>query len=302
MEKDNTTIKVPVIISNSSAYSLPFSYLPVTITRFADGEIRPYVDVNITEKSVFYICSMYEVPSDVVMEWILTIDAIKRKNPKSITAIIPYMPYIRQSKVHRDGESKSAEVVAKILSSSGVDQIITFDFHNESALSFFSISVTHLSAVLLLPEIFQVDDNTIVVSPDQGSANRARKAAELLHVPLVVLEKTRSYVNGDTVETMQIHDDVSGKRAIIVDDIISTGTTIVRATKLLREHHIARVEVFGVHAVFADHAKQLFDDATIDRIVVTDTIPKDIQDLPKQTEIVSIGTLLEQAIRDTIKP
>lgn len=288
---DNT-----VVIANTNIYSLPFPYVPVTITRFADGEIRPFIEQEIAGKKAVYVASMYPVPSDIILEWVLAIDAVKRKGITSITAVVPYMPYIRQSKVHREGESRSAEVVSRILSTSGVDKIITFDLHNESAISFFTIPVVHLSALSLLPPLVTHDDETIVVSPDQGSTPRAKIASELLHVPLVTLTKKRSLVAGDTVEEIALHDDVTGKKAIIVDDIISTGSTIVKATRLLKDHGVKQVTVFGVHAVFAGNAKQLLGGSGIDRLIVTDTIVRDTSHVPKGTEIVSIKPLLAQAL------
>jgi ribose-phosphate pyrophosphokinase len=285
-----------VVIANTNIYSLPFPYVPVTITRFADGEIRPFVEGDVTGKKVVYIASMYPVPSDIILEWVLTIDAMKRKGVTSITAVVPYMPYIRQSKVHREGESRSAEVVSRILSSSGVDKIITFDLHNESAISFFAVPVVHLSALSLLPPLVSCDAKTIVVSPDQGSASRARCAAELLHVPLVVLTKRRSLVAGDTVEEIALHDDVTGKTVIIVDDIISTGSTIIKATNLLKDHGVKQVLVFGVHAVLAGNAKSLLEQSGIDRFIVTDTIAHKKSDYPKGTQIVSVAPLIAGAI------
>ena len=288
---DNT-----VVIANTNIYALPLSYLPVTITRFADGEIRPFIEGDIAGKSVIYVASMYPVPSDIILEWLLTIDAMKRKGAQSITAVVPYMPYIRQSKVHRAGESASAEVVSRILSTSGVDKIITFDLHNDSAVSFFTVPVIHLSALSLLPSLVSVDPSTIVVSPDQGSASRAKRASELLHVPLVTMAKQRSLAQGDVVEELKLEGDVSGKTAIIVDDIISTGTTVAKATKLLKDHGCIKVIVFVVHAVFAGDSKSLLEKAVIDRMIVTDTIPRTASDLPKGTEIVSIKPFLEQAL------
>jgi len=291
-----------IVIANTNVYGIPFPFLPVTITRFADGEIRPFVEHDIQGKNVVYVASMYPVPSDIILEWVLTIDAMKRKGASSITAIIPYMPYVRQSKVHREGESRSAEVVSRILSTSGVDRIMTFDVHNESALSFFTIPVRHISALSLLSPLISCDANTIVVSPDQGSAERAKRAAELLHVPLVVLHKKRSLTAGDVVEELNLQDDVDGKTAIIVDDIISTGSTIAKAVVLLKTHGCKKVIVFAVHAVFAGDAKQILEESSIDRLIVTNSIPRDSQYLPKGTEIVSIEPLLEKALMGEWKP
>jgi ribose-phosphate pyrophosphokinase len=288
---DNT-----VVIANTNCYSLPFPFIPVTITRFADGEIRPFIEGDIQGKNIIYIASMYPVPSDIILEWVLTIDAVKRKGAASITAVIPYMPYIRQSKVHREGESCSAEVVSRILSTSGVDRMLTFDLHNESAVSFFTVPVVHLSALSLLPPLMTCDAKTIVVSPDQGSAARAKLASDLLNVPLVVLQKKRSLVAGDIVEEITLQDDVTGTTVIMVDDIISTGSTIVKATRLLKDHGVKKVIVFAVHAVLAGNAKSILEQSGIDRFIVTDTIERGAIDVPKGTEIVSIKPLLEKAL------
>ena len=285
-----------VVIADTNIYNLPFPFLPVTITRFADGEIRPFIEGEVAGKNIIYIASMYPVPSDIILEWLLTIDAMKRKGAQSITAVVPYMPYIRQSKVHRAGESASAEVVSRILSTSGVDKIITFDLHNDSAVSFFTVPVIHLSALSLLPSLVSVDPRTIVVSPDQGSASRAKRASELLHVPLVTMAKQRSLAQGDVVEELKLEGDVSGKTAIIVDDIISTGTTVIKAAKLLKDKGCTKLIVFAIHAVFAGDAKLVLEQTAIDRMIVTDTIPREASDLPKGAEIISVKPLLEQAL------
>lgn len=269
----------------------------IELTRFADGEVRPYIPQNIAGKQIVLQCSLYPDPSKRIFELLLVVDALKRKHPKKITAIIPYLPYIRQSRIHREGESLSAEVIGHMLSTSGIDRIITIDVHNESALSFFSIPVIHISAIPLIASRVQVDIQTIVVSPDEGSEARAKIAAEALHVPLVVMEKERPLEKGDAITRMDIHDDVKGKTAVIVDDIISTGGTIVHAATLLRKAGAKKVIVFAVHAVFAGDAKSLLEDAGIDRLIVTDTISRDTSDLPKGTEIVSTTSLLADPLQ-----
>ena len=268
----------------------------IELTRFADGEVRPYIPQNIAGKQIVLQCSLYPDPSKRIFELLLVVDALKRKHPKKITAIIPYLPYIRQSRIHRDGESLSAEVIAHLLSASGIDRMITFDVHNQSALSFFSIPVVHLSAISLIASQLHVDKQTVVVSPDEGSAARAKIAAGSLHVPLVVMEKERPLEKGDEITRMDINDDVNGKTAVIVDDIISTGGTIVHAATLLKKAGAKKVIVFAVHALFCGNAKSLLEQTKIDQLIVTDTIAKTIDELPKGTQIVSIAPLLQNVL------
>lgn len=269
----------------------------IELTRFADGEVRPYISANVTTKHVVLKYPLYPDSSNALIQFLLIVDAIKRGNPECITAVIPYLPYVRQSRIHRNGESLSVEVIAHLLSASGIDRIITFDVHNESALSFFSIPVVHMSAISMIASQIQVDKHTIVVSPDEGSSKRAEVAADELHVPLIVMEKERSLEKGDVIVRMDIHDDVKGKTAVIVDDIISTGWTIVHAATLLKQHGAKKVIVCAVHAILSGNAKSLLEHAGIDRLIVTDTIPRKSSDLPKGTEIVSIKPLLDQALR-----
>ncbi len=268
----------------------------IELTRFADGEVRPYIPQNIAGKQIVLQCSLYPDPSKRIFELLLVVDALKRKHPKKITAIIPYLPYIRQSRIHRDGESLSAEVIAHLLSASGIDRMITFDVHNQSALSFFSIPVVHLSAISMIASQVHVDKQTIAVSPDEGSAERAKIAADTLHVPLVVMEKERPLEKGDEITRMDINDDVNGKTAVIVDDIISTGGTIVHAATLLKKAGAKKVIVFVVHALFCGNAKSLLEQTKIDQLIVTDTIAKTIDELPKGTQIVSIAPLLQNVL------
>lgn len=268
----------------------------IELTRFADGEVRPYIQENVRGKHVVFYHPLYPEISDKFIQFVLIVDAIKRGKSKSITAVIPYLPYIRQSRIHREGESLSAEVIAHLLSASGIDKIVTLDVHNQSALSFFSIPVVHLSAIPLLASRVEVDKETVIVSPDSGSADRAKIAADTLHVPLVVMEKERPFEKGDAITRMEIHGDVKGKTAVIVDDIISTGGTIARAATLLRRHGVKKVIVIAVHAVFAGNTKELIESSPIDGLFVTDTIVNTKEALPDGTEIVSIKPLIEQAL------
>jgi len=268
----------------------------IELTRFADGEVRPYIPQDIAKKQVVLQYPLYPDPSEKLIELLFVVDALRRKHPQKITAVIPYLPYVRQSRIHREGESLSVEVIAHLLSTSGIDSMITFDVHNQSALSFFSIPVVHLSVIPFIASQVHAGKQTIAVSPDEGSVERAKIAADTLHVPLVVMEKGRPLDKGDAINRMELHEEVVGKTAIIVDDIISTGGTIARAATLLRKAGAKKVIVFAVHAVFAGDAKGLLEKADIDRVIVTDTIPRAASDLPKGTEIVSIKSLLEQAL------
>lgn len=274
----------------------------IELTRFADGEVRPYIQEDVCGKHVVFTHPLYPEIPDKLIQFLLIVDAIKRGKPKSITAVIPYLPYLRQSRVHRKGEPLSAKVLAHLLSTSGIDRVITIDVHNLSVLAFFSVPILHLSAMPLLAREVKAIKDTVIVSPDAGSAERAKEVADIVHCPLVTMKKKRSLEKGDVITNMAIHGDVRGKTAVIVDDIISTGGTIARAATLLKNRGAKKIIVIAVHGLFSAGAKRVLEHAEIDRLIVTDTIQRDKQDLPVGTETVSVAPLLEHAVHATIKP
>jgi ribose-phosphate pyrophosphokinase len=215
-----------------------------------------------------------------------------------MVAVIPYFGYARQDKQHRPGEPVSARVIAKFLEVSKFREVITIDLHNDAIVGFFQVPVTHLSALSVLSkEVKQLKlKDAIVVSPDVGGVKRARNLAYDLDIPMVVMEKRRFLDRHDTTDNYQIIGDVSGKSAVIIDDVISTGSTIAHAAHDLKKAKAQSVTVLATHGVLAGKAKELLEEAPIDHIVITDTIAHNEGTLSDRYHVISTAGLLADAI------
>jgi ribose-phosphate pyrophosphokinase len=275
----------------------------VDLTRFADGELRPWIQEDVRDKTVCVLESFSYPMDEHIMEMALMGDAIRRGAPKTMIAVIPYMGYARQDKLHRTGEPVSARVIAKLLEVSKYKEVIVADLHNDAIVGFFQIPVTHMTALELLATEIKKKKLTgpIVVSPDVGGVKRARNLAYVLDFPMIVMEKKRYLDRHDTSQSFQIIGDVKGKTAIIVDDIISTGETIVHSAESLKAAGAKRVFVYATHAVLAADASEKLKSSAIDELMVTDTIvtPKEKQ-FPK-LHIISVAPLLADAISRVVR-
>lgn len=275
----------------------------IDLSRFADGEIRPWIQEDVRDKTVFVVESLSFPMDEYVMELALIGDAIRRSAPKTMVAVIPYMGYARQDKQHRLGEPVSARVIAKFIEVSKFKEVITVDLHNDAIVGFFQIPVSHISALdVLTQEVKKMSlPRPVVVSPDVGGVKRARNLAYALDVPMVVMEKKRFLDRHDTSESFQIIGEVKGMDAIIIDDIISTGGTIAHSAKSLKDAGTRSVTVLASHAVFAGDASQKLSDAPIDTLAVTDTIQLPKEKLFPKLRIVSAAPLIADAISSIIK-
>ena len=275
----------------------------IDLSRFADGEIRPWIQEDVRDKTVFVLESLSYPMDEHVMELALIGDAIRRSAPKTMVAVIPYMGYARQDKQHRTGEPVSARVIAKFIEVSKFKEVITVDLHNDAIVGFFQIPVTNISALeVLTSEVKKISlAHPVVVSPDVGGVKRARNLAYALDVPMVVMEKKRFLDRHDTSESFQIIGDVKGMDAIIVDDVISTGGTIAHSATSLKDAGTRSVTVLASHAVFAGEAVRKLSDSPIDTLVVTDTIQLPKDKLFSKLRVVSAAPLIADAILSIIK-
>lgn len=271
----------------------------VELTRFTDGELRPWIQDDVRGKTVFVLESLAYPMDEYIMEMVLMGDAIRRSAPATMIAIVPYMGYARQDKQHRVGEPVSARVIAKFIEISQYEEVITVDLHNDAIVGFFEIPVTHISAQSVLDaELKKLGlKKGVVISPDVGGVKRARNVAYELNLPMVVMEKKRYLDRNDKSEAFQIIGDVAGLDAIIVDDVVSTGGTIVHSAQSLKDAGAASITVLATHGVLAGNAVKNLSGAPIDRIVLTDTIaiPKEKQFEKLRT--ISVAPLLADAIR-----
>src|SRR3989339_1175476 len=290
----------PLAKSVSKILGIPLGN--VDLTRFADGEIRPWIQEDVRDKTVFVLQSLSYDMDDHIMELCLMGDAIRRSAPKNMIAVIPYMGYARQDRQHRVGEPVSARVIAKFLEVSKFKEVITIDLHNDAIVGFFQVPVTHLSALSILGEEIQKFhlSDIVVVAPDVGGVKRARNLAYILDVPMVVMEKKRFLDRHDKSEACQIIGDVAGKSVVIIDDVISSGGTIINGAQSLKNSGATSVTVLVTHAVCAGNAFENVSKAPIDRMVITDTINWSGKKLPSFVSVVSVAPQIADAINTII--
>lgn len=265
-----------------------------------NGETRVKIEENVRGSDVFIIQPTSHPVDHNVMELLLVLDALKRASAARVTAVIPYYGYAKQEKKTSGREPISAKLVADILTTSGANRVLAVDLHAPAIEGFFDIPVDHLRATPLLARAFHrvVQDDVVVVSPDAGGVARAEDFRVRVGGSLVIISKR--HPKPDATETLEMVGDVDGKIAVIVDDMISTGGTLVQAARLLQERGAREVHVAATHGIFAAEAMELINASNIDRIFVTDTIPP-----PPSTngrvEVVSVAPLLAEAIMRTHK-
>ncbi|MCR4325063.1 MAG: ribose-phosphate diphosphokinase [Candidatus Curtissbacteria bacterium] len=272
----------------------------IEVGHFSDTESDVWIQEDVNNANVFIVQSTSAPTNDHIIELALIADALKRSGANKITAVIPYYGYARKEKQSREGEPISAKVVANILTTSGITKVITVDLHADPIVGFFDVPVVHLSAKEVLAAAVKGERLTspVVVAPDVGGVRRARNFASLLEAPLVVIEKKRNIHERETLEVLSISGESLGETAIILDDIISTGTTIIKAAEALKAKGVKRVLVCATHGVLAGDAVKNLENSTIDKVIVTDTITTGIKS--KKIEIASTAPLLANCLREEI--
>lgn len=270
------------------------------VAKFQNGETRVKLDENVRGADVFVVQPTSEPVNDYIMELLLMIDALRRASADRITAVIPYYGYAKQEKKTSGREPISAKLVANLLTTAGADRVLSIDLHSPAIEGFFDIPVDHLRATPLLARAFRaaVPGEIVVVSPDAGGVGRAQDFRTRAKGSLAIISKQRPDV--DKTEMLDIVGDVDGKTAVIVDDMISTGGTLVEAVKLLKSRGADKIYVCATHGIFAGEAMNLIAESDIDELFVTDTIPLP-QDTPEKVTVVSVAPLLAEAIMRTHK-
>jgi len=267
------------------------------IGRFPDGEIDIKVNDDVRGGDVFIIQSTCP-PVDVnIIELLVMIDCMKRASAERVTAVIPYFGYARQDRKAEGRVPITAKLVANLLTVAGANRILTIDLHAVQIQGFFDIPVDHLYAAPVMLDYFKylrVSD-LVVVAPDVGGVKMARAYAKHLQAGLAIVDKRRS--GPKDTEAIHIIGDVKGKNILMVDDMISTGTTLVRATKVLREKGALDLYVCATHAVFSDSAQEKLLKAKFKEAIISDTIPHDNRRLNKLIKVLSVNGLLAEAIR-----
>ena len=271
---------------------------------FADGEIDVWIKDPVNNSNVFIIQSNSTPVNDHIIELALIADALKRAGAHKITAVIPYLGYSRKEKQSRPGEPISAKVVADLITASGINKVVCLDLHADAIVGFFNVPVIYLSALAILAQRIKKEKLTdpIVVSPDTGGVKRARNFAGLLAAPLAVMEKHRHVDKRDTMEILSMSGEVRGDTAILIDDVISTGGTIVENANALKKKGVKRILVAATHGFFAGRAIEKLENSPVEKIFVTDSIEQNPPAGGKSTkiEVVSIASLIADCLKEEI--
>ncbi|HSD98115.1 MAG TPA: ribose-phosphate pyrophosphokinase [Patescibacteria group bacterium] len=281
--------------------NIPLSLIDVHV--FPDGERRIRIHDKVVGKSTAVIQTASTPVDTNYMELFFIVDALKRSGAEFVTAVIPYFGYQRQDHVFRDGEAVSLEVVIHILESLKVDRMVSLDMHSSRIPDLFSIPVGHLSALPLFAEEIRKhkwnNTDTVLVSPDTGGIGRIKKLSTLLEdMPYAVLEKVRDLSSG----AISIADIEEGslrgkKRAILVDDMISSGGTIIMGASLLAAQGIEEIYVFATHPVFSHDAPDRLQNSAIKKVYVTDTVAVAQDKQFSKLEVLSVGTLIANELK-----
>ena len=269
-----------------------------SVLEFSDGEIQPFFEESVRGCIVFIIQSTYP-PAENLMELLLMIDAAKRASAIQVVAVIPYLGYARQDRKDKPRCSIGAKLVADLLSTAGIDRIMTMDLHADQIQGFFNVPVDHLyGSALFVPYIKSLNlDNLAIAAPDMGGTKRANAYARFLNCEMVICYKLRKKAN--VVEEIRVIGDVEGKNIVIVDDMIDTAGTICLAAKLMKDEGALSVRVVGTHAVFSGPAYERIDKSPITEICVTDTIP--LKNYSDKIKILSIADLFADVIHKVYK-
>jgi ribose-phosphate pyrophosphokinase len=267
------------------------------VTHFSDGEINVNIGETVRGCDVFIIQSTNTPVNDNLMELLILIDAVKRASAGRVNAVIPYYGYARQDRKTKAREPITAKLVANLLTTAGADRVVGMDLHAGQIQGYFDIPVDHLSAVPILAEYFKdiVDEDTVIVSPDLGGVTRARAFANILDLPIAIIEKRRPKAN--VSEVMNVIGDIEGKNVILVDDIIDTAGTIVKAASVLKSFGAKKVYGCATHGVLSGPALDRIHNSELEKFVITDTIPLSEMARIDKIEVVSVAPILAEAIR-----
>lgn len=278
------------MLAEEVARKLHIKLVDADIGKFPNGETRVQINESVRKYDIFLILSTFPPVNDNLMELIMVIDALKRASCGFITAIIPYFGYSKQDKKKTGREPISARLVARMLEMVGVGRLVTFDLHAAQIEGFFDIPVENLTAINMIAEYFKRKGlkNTVVVAPDAGGVKRARDLANAMNANrIAIIDKYREDYKKATA--MNVVGRVDGMDAVIIDDFIDTGGSIVEAAKAVKNHNAARVWIACTHPLFTPPAvERLKALSEVEEIIVTDTIP-----LPKEKmfeKIRVIGT------------
>lgn len=287
----------PELAANIAKY-LQVRLSEALVSRFSEGEIRVKINENVRGKDVFVVQPTSPPPNDNLMELLIMIDALKRASAQRITAVIPYFGYARQDRKDQPRVPITAKLVANLMTTAGANRILTMDLHAGQIQGFFDIPVDHLFAVGVFLEYFYKLNlkDVVVVSPDVGGIKMARAYAKRLLGGLAIIDKRRE--SPEKTEAVHILGTVENKNAIIVDDLIATGSSLFEAVKVLKDAKAKSIYAAISHAVLSGNAMESLDRCNdLKELVITDSIPFEKTKEHPRLKILSIAALLGEAIK-----
>ncbi|MSP15774.1 MAG: ribose-phosphate pyrophosphokinase [Myxococcales bacterium] len=268
------------------------------VTRFSDGESYVEIGENVRGVNCFVVQSTCSPVNHNLMELLIIIDALKRASAGSIIAVLPYFGYGRQDRKVKPRTPISSKLVADLITAAGADRVVSLDLHAGQIQGFFNIPFDHIYALPIFMEHLRtrVTSDTVVVSPDAGGVERARAYSKRIGGSLAIIDKRRSGPN--VSEVMNIVGDVQGRDAVIVDDMIDTGGTLVQAAHAIIAAGARTVSAVATHGVFSGPAIERIDGSPLTEVVVTDTIPlSEAGRASKKIKVLSVARLLGEAVK-----
>ncbi len=266
------------------------------VLSYADGEFQPSFEENVRGRDVFIVQSTFP-PTDNLFELLMLIDAAKRASAKRIIAVIPYFGFARQDRKDKPRVPIAAKLIADLLQTAGVHRVITMDLHADQIQGFFDIPVDHLyGSSLFIPHIKKLgysDDDLLFASPDIGGSRRAGTYAKHMGIGFVICYKQRNKPN--EVGVMQLIGDVENKHVVLLDDIIDTGSTMIKAAQLLKDNGAKTVRAMATHGVLSGNAIENIDASVLEELLITDTIP--LKKESSKIKVLSTAWLFAETIR-----
>lgn len=292
-------------LAQQIAHELGTELLETETRTFANGEIYARYGESVRGADAFVIQSHDAPINESIMEQLIMVDALKRASAKRITVVAPCYPYARQDKKGRGREPISARLVADLFKTAGANRIMSVDLHASQIQGFFDGPVDHLFAMPVLMEYFRKklgnDPNLTIVSPDMGRVRVADRWSDELGAPLAIIHKRRDPKVANEVTVHDIVGNVEGRTCLMVDDLIDTGGTILKAAQALRDHGASKVVVAATHAVFSGPVIERLSNECIDEVVVTDTLPITAEKQFDSLTVLPIAPLIARAIHEVFE-
>ena len=269
------------------------------IIKFSNENLMVRILENVRGSDVFVIQTSCPPVNEGIVELLIMIDALRYASAERITVVIPYFPYVRSDKKDKPRISITARLIADLIQTAGADRVLTMDLHSPQIQGFFHIPIDQLIAAPLICDYFRTKDlsNTVLVAGDVGESKSLGRYADRLNLPMAIIDKRRD-ADDEKARAVHLIGDVAGKDALIIDDEIASGGTVVEATMFLQKYGVKSVTVAAVHPVLSGRAVERLQSVAIEELVVTDSIPlAGKEQLYHKFEVLSVAPLLGDAIR-----